>query len=473
MRTAVIIAGLMLIWQAFAGRADAQQGDELRLEDMHEVELATKIPPRLSPDGKWIACIRRNEDRSFTYYLVRTEGKMELRLHDLPLETQSDMAMLFMASGIWSPDGKKFLAAVPERDVEKIGDAAGIYEHRLSLAICDVSGMIDGKKTEPAMTRIARAVGVPYGGVFGNDGKVYWSSVVGLGDMKTATEIRVFNPADGKDKKFLVLPDFGLIYLSASPDRTMLGGLTLAHGTQRTDEEDMPSGGYERRLWVCRLADAAAAFTGPRTITRSKIVDGRCTFWSEDGKFFYAVSSDRDGGRPTGLFAFEPFQNRVALTEQQTARIKLLIDQLGAKELSKREEAHAELLKDLGMAKKFLEGAVQNPDPEIAARAKIILQRSGDNVKKVAPEHTYEAAGLLAPGIISAVSPEGAAVFIDAEKDAPVKLGNTEAICLVDRQGRTGLFVNQSGQFFIARINFVKAPASQPATMPASKRAPA
>ncbi|MBI5724188.1 MAG: hypothetical protein HZA50_09545 [Planctomycetes bacterium] len=461
---------MMLIWQASAGRAGAQQGDELRLDNMHEMELATKIPPRLSPDGKWLACIRRNEDRSYSYYLVRSDGKTELRLHDLPADTQSDMAMLFMASGIWSPDGKKFLAAVPEKDGDKIGIAAGGIEHGLSLAICDVSGMIDGKKNEPVMTPIARAGGVPFGGVFGKDGRVYWSSIIGLGAMKTTAEIRVFNPADGKDKKFLELPDFGLIYLSASPDRTMLGGLTMAQRTQ-ANEDGVSYGLYERRQWVCRLADAATAFTPPRATTRSTIADGRRTFWSEDGRFFYAVSaSDRDDGPPAGLFVFEPFQNTssTALDEKRAARFKLLIEQLGSKEWLKRESAYSELFRSAEAARKLLEEAAQSPDSEIAERAKAIL-RSQAGAKKIAPSLVYEAAGLLAPGIISAAAADGSALFIDAEKETPVPFKNAEALYLVDRQGRTGLFVNPAGQYFTAQINVSRSAASRPASLPAVK----
>jgi TolB protein len=118
--------------QRMSGRADLNRWMELRICDLNTGDLTnlrtgdsedSAFFPRWSPDGEWIAFVRRLEGRSDIWVLPANDGDAEpVQLTDLGDVTAPEWSPDGGSIAFFDPDGNSFRAAVIEFTVTSSGE---------------------------------------------------------------------------------------------------------------------------------------------------------------------------------------------------------------------------------------------------------------------------------------------------------------------------------------------------------------
>ena len=320
MKHALIVAVLLLgLPSVVAGPArpgtPPKAGGKVTVENVVSLPKDLRMPARLSPDGKQVLCTKREKDRKLAYYLVSLDGKTQTKLYQTAI-TWDDLLGMAFGQGMWSPDGKR-VAVMTADDDRGRNPRMAVYDleaKQATLLPCDRQSTL--------------------GAVFvSNDAVCYMDSTDLKDERRIAGSLRRY---DVRTKKAETLAEYdpGMVAcLTASPDRSRLGGLIIR-----------PKGPDKRepafRVWAFELATKKTV-QSQAIHTDDYAGDTIVIFWGADGKALY-LNGDLDpdarakrGKREFSILRFEPFAEAGArLTALQEGRSMLTMGAFGPGKLS-------------------------------------------------------------------------------------------------------------------------------------------
>ncbi len=288
MKHALIVAVLLLgLPSVVAGPArpgtPPKTTGKVSVENVVVLPKGLRGPARLTPDGKQVLCIKREENRTYSYYLVGLDGKKETMLFQTAM-TWDDMLGFAFGHGIWSPDGKR--VAVMTADDDK--------GRNPRMAVYDIAA----EKEELLPTRHGGALGA----VFATNDVVYYADCAPIKEQNFRCTIRKHNLKNEKSEDVADYPNAVVVCLTLSPGRSRLGGILARSRDGNGDEPEF-------RLWAHDL-DAGTTVESPPVKIDDYAGDAVWAFWDPNGQALYAngkLDPKAKGKDDFSILRFAPF----------------------------------------------------------------------------------------------------------------------------------------------------------------------
>ena len=185
-------------------------------------------PARLSPDGSRVLFVERGENRTYSYCTIGADGKNKAKVFACAWKKGYPFTLVF-GSGIWSPDGKQFIALTAD---EQEGE-------KPRMAICDAA---TGRETLLPVQK-----DTSLGALFGNDGAVYYVDHVPP-EKEDYRCLRRYDPKTEKAEDVWKCADGIILRITMSPDRSRIGTVIVR------PKPGGKGGEPQMRLWAYDLA---------------------------------------------------------------------------------------------------------------------------------------------------------------------------------------------------------------------------